>query len=176
MAFEKVRNSNTLVRAAAMEVGDQLTGYVTGFTKFQQEGEEPQVNMTMQLTEPFTGEVGSQKNAKTETLAVGTIITLGSAGNIKYDITDGRVKQGLLTRITKTADKSGKKGARFDVEQDADMIIDEALLNAASIDPSELKTTGATNRNAGNGVSKQELERAAIKERAAKVKEQATGS
>jgi len=124
--------------------------------------------------------------------AEGKNFRVASHGNIAFAIKDGDLVIGQYTFITKLGmekKKNGKTTGVYQVDQDDEMTIDvagagttftsdpsEALLDAASIDPSSLPTNGSSNRNAGNGVSKADLERNAIKARAAKLTQSATGT
>lgn len=135
MAFKKVNSGGTLIRSATLEVGNSITGYVTGFPTFtpkqRSEGEEVRVqtNISMTLAEEYTGLIGSEANEQELTLPKGTQVTVGSSGNIGFILQDGLVKSGFLTRITKIANKSGKKGAKFEIEQDEERELSDAAFD-----------------------------------------------
>jgi hypothetical protein len=99
MAFENV-NAGNYIKGTGMEVGASYTGYPIKFVKSTQ---YEQTNIVM-------------KNAET-----GEKETFLTAGNLKYFINDGKIELGVLTRITRLADKliKGKKSTQFLVEQDS---------------------------------------------------------
>jgi hypothetical protein len=97
MAFENVNNAGTIVKAREIKVGDSVTGYVTAIVE---------------------GQFGPNVKLQMED---GSSVTLLSAGNIRYAISDGKIRVGLLTRFTRNADKlvKGKTSTNFTIEQDA---------------------------------------------------------
>lgn len=109
MAFEEVNNSGGVNPGKDIEVGESLLGYVLGF----RQGKHG-TNIIMRNKE--TGED----------------YTLYSSGNIKYAVRDGRVKQGLLTRITRKPNEKikGMDSSMFTIEQDPEDTVDTAGFNA----------------------------------------------
>ncbi len=107
MAFQDVnpRTTKEAVKLTGLKVGESVTGFVAGFTPSKQNPDN--MNIIMQ------GEDGSR-------------FFVYTAGNVKYLITDGKVKAGLLTLITRTEDrkmKNGKITSSYSVQQDPDQII-----------------------------------------------------
>lgn len=99
MAFQNVNVSNTM-KATAMEVGSSVEGYVARFEASRMV--EGQQNIILQTKD-------------------GEQLVFFTAGNIKYMINDGKIREGLYTRITRNEDKKvkgGKVSSQFTVEQD----------------------------------------------------------
>lgn len=115
MAFKNVnsRSEGEIVKTTELKVGESLTGYVTAVNSYTYEGQQ----------------LHSLSMVKED----GTKITLRPSGNLRYMIADGKVKEGLLTRITRTADKKvkGKNSTQFEVEQDSESTYNE--LDSAGI-------------------------------------------
>lgn len=114
MAFENVRAKGEGLKATSLKVGESLTGYVTAIDTYNYDGKDL-VSIAMQLED-------------------GKGIKLYPAGSINYDIKDGRLKVGFLTRITRLEDqktKRGNKRTNFNVEQDRTMVYSE--LDAAGV-------------------------------------------
>jgi len=88
-----------------MQIGEELIGYVIG-------------------TEP------SLQNADVKNLIMrkltGETVRVYTAGNLRYIVADGKVKEGMLTKITRIADKmvKGKNSSQFNVEQDDEQLIE----------------------------------------------------
>jgi hypothetical protein len=118
MAFESVNRqlSGTAKKVRDLEVGGELVGYVTGFEPSLQNPEN--MNMIMR------GEDG-------------TTFRVYTAGNIKYMIKDGKIQTGLLTKIVRLADKNikGKISSQFDVLQDPESTLADALFNEIAQPP-----------------------------------------
>lgn len=103
MGFKKVNVNNTK-KATDLSVGDALIGYVV---RTEESSNYPgRHNLVIQ-----------EKGSGEEYLLFG-------AGNLNYMVSDGKIREGLLTRITRNEDKAMKngKGTRsdFTVEQDSD--------------------------------------------------------
>jgi hypothetical protein len=164
----------------------------------------PNVNGTKKPNELKTGESiegyltairDSQKYPGSFSLVMGSgeeFFYVPTHGNIAFAVKDNLLVLGQYTVITKTGTKVGKSGktvSNFAIQQDDENTIavsaapvmteeeddGEALLDAASISPADLKTTGTANRNAGNGVTKKDIEAAGIKARTAQLKAQVNG-
>jgi hypothetical protein len=118
MAFQDV-SVGEAKKLTGLKEGESITGYVIRFEESMQSKtareedptREPEFNVIMQDQE--TG---------------GTFLVY-SAGNIKYIIKDRKMKVGLLTKITRIADKLvGKKmkkmSSQYKVEQDPSQTID----------------------------------------------------
>lgn len=108
MAFKNVGGSTTKEAVALTKIkqGESVIGYVTGFAVSKHNVDA--YNMI------FTSE------DKKDTFFV------YSGGNIRFLINDGKIQPGLLTKVTRIADKmvQGKKSSQFTVEQDADSRIE----------------------------------------------------
>lgn len=142
MAFQDVNTSNTK-KATAMKVGEAITGYVIRIEESSKH--EGQMNLVIQ--DDNTGET----------------YLLFSAGNLRYIIADGKVKEGLLTRVERIADKNvkGKMSTQFRVQQDPESSIstaqstvltdadkkEESSFNALGGQPSPGDVRGAVERN-----------------------------
>lgn len=162
MAFKKVTGGGTLVRAATIKLNKSITGYVSKFVTFknkprddEEEGSE-QTNIVLILAEDYEGLIGPQASEEDKVLLKGTEVTLGSAGNILWCLKDGGIKQGLLTRITKIANKSGGKAAVFEIEQDEESALSDAQFD--KIEAADLKTNvkKAVTANAQKSLDKTE--------------------
>jgi hypothetical protein len=109
MAFQEVKSKSRNVRKATeMQMGEVITAYVVGF--------EPSASVEGQLNMLLQNEDGST-------------FVLYPAGNIRFRISDGDIKEGLLTQITRIADKvvkGGKKSTQFSIQQDPEKSIPTA--------------------------------------------------
>ena len=108
MAFQDVNqfSGKAMNPKNDLEVGQTIEGYVTGFG----EGKHgPIINMR----------IGD------EAVAVFT------TGNLRYLVKDGKIKTGLLTRITRTPDEKikGMNSSQFSVLQDPDKELSEKLFS-----------------------------------------------
>jgi hypothetical protein len=114
MAFESVNKQVSGSRKVRdLDVGGELVGYVTGF--------EPSLQNPENMNIIMRGEDG-------------TTFRVYTAGNIKYMIKDGKIQTGLLTKIVRLADKNikGKISSQFDVLQDPEATLADALFNEIS--------------------------------------------
>ena len=121
MAFQNVNSRSSGGRATrdpikltGLKVGDSVTGHVLNFVDSLQNPDNK--NILLQLEDGGTAYVYT-------------------AGNVKYMINDGKIQEGLLTRITRIDDKTvkGKRSSQFTVEQDADNTIDVSSAIASSV-------------------------------------------
>jgi hypothetical protein len=161
MAFKSV-NSNKyegeVVKAIDMEIGEPLTAYVTGIDSYEYDGKDFN-NLLMQRED-------------------GSEFKLLTCGNLAYNVKDGKLKVGLLTQITKTADKGGQvKRTTFDVQQDAEKTIavvdalDKALGQGAPMSAMRTQSVGvstitaATEKAATNAIKNRAKEIAAANKR-----------
>lgn len=110
MAFEnvqgqKINATREAVALTKLATGGAVIGYVEGFMPSKQ---NPDTQNIIMRTEDGAGR-----------------FVVWTAGNLKYMIRDGLVKPGILTRITRIADKMvrGKKSSQFTVEQDASALL-----------------------------------------------------
>lgn len=104
MAFENVNKSSKFKKVTELKTGESLVGYVIGFE--QNAMYKDKTNLIMQ-----------DEN--------GERLVLSPAGNLQYMIKDGKIKAGLLTRITRVEDKKvkGKTSTQVTVEQDSEQTI-----------------------------------------------------
>lgn len=129
MSFENVNKKVNFKKLTGLNEGDQLIGYVTGFS-----------DSTI---------VEGQKNI--QMVIDGESALVAPAGNVKYLITDGKLQVGLKTRITRIADKmiKGKKATQYTVEQDASDSVSSAteaqlMSSSASSAPSSATASKAS--------------------------------
>ncbi len=120
MAFQDVNNlapraSKDPVKLSQIDVGSSVTGYVVRFVPSKHNPE----NMNILL----------QAEDSSDTFYVYT------SGNMKYLIGDGKIREGLLTKITRLADKNvkGKTSTQFQVLQDPEQTLEDASFNALGI-------------------------------------------
>lgn len=121
MAFENV-NTKNLVKVNELAVGESLTGYYLGYKESTQY--EGQYNLIMKID--------------------GEVATVPAVGNLKYMVTDNKLKAGALTRITREEDKKvkgGKKATQCVVEQDPE---DTTEFDPAMSTPITRKPYGGT--------------------------------
>lgn len=161
MAFQNVRNNapkatGDAVKLTQLNVGGAVTGFI--------------VKLVPSLQNPETSNILMKQEDGDGTFYVYT------AGNIKYLITDGLIKVGLLTKITRIDDKmvGGKKSSQFTVEQDPDSSLDEASFN--DITPSSTVTAAEIKGTAAPNPTKQAVERASVKAQAQKLQAQASAA
>ena len=162
MAFQNVNQksggkaTSEAVKLTGLKHGESVTGFIIGLVPSLQNPDVMNIFMR--------SEDGSQS------------FYVYTAGNVKYMIADGKLEIGLLTKITRLADKDikGKKSSQFEVLQDPEQHVDEATLNALSEPPANAtsansapatKTIHATLSNAAS-------ERASVKAQAAKLTQQ----
>ncbi len=113
MAFQSINNRGPEVRvkASGIAVGESIIAYAVKVNQFTHE-EKDYHNIIMQK------EDGEQ-------------FELQTCGTLMYDVKDNRIKMGLLTKVTKLADKGGKeKRARFEVLQDPEKTLDDVAFAA----------------------------------------------
>lgn len=104
MAFKDISAANSVsryIKATEMEVGSSITGQIQAI--------RPSKNIEGQFTIYMTLDSGEN-------------VGFNPAGNIKYLLQDGKIKEGYLTRITRLNDKKvkSKVSTQFRVEQDTD--------------------------------------------------------
>lgn len=120
MAFQDVRVGN-VKKVTDLAIGESLTGYVVRFEKSakQSEGKGAGGASVLSMNIVMQDEKGEQ-------------ILLFTAGNIKYLINDGKIKEGLLTMITRLPDtkRGGMKATDFKVQQDAEQTLADAAFAA----------------------------------------------
>lgn len=154
MAFQNVKNSapkatKEAVKLTQLPIGGEVTGYLVRMVPSTQNPD----NMNFLFKSAEGGD---------DTFYVYT------AGNIKYMIGDGLIKEGLLTKIVRLADKmvGGKKSSQFEVLQDPEATLDEASF-AAIPSTTEIakQSSGGTNSDAVRAAT----ERASVKAQAAKL-------
>lgn len=104
MAFTDVSTKMEYLKLTDLEVGEAIEGYfLEGKASDRLEGA---YNLIMMI--------GDERKS------------VSAAGNVKYLIIDGKLKGGLLTRITREEDTKngkGKKVTRFKVEQDGEKVL-----------------------------------------------------
>lgn len=107
MGFESVNKGTNAdaIKLTGLKTGDTVIGFVEGFTPSLQ---NPDVSNIVMVSED-----GSKR------------FYVYSAGNVKYLINDGKIKEGLLTKIVRLADKNvkGKMSSQFDVLQDSAQVL-----------------------------------------------------
>jgi hypothetical protein len=149
MAFQDVNNNTKAsgegVKLTGLAIGDSVTGYVVTFRPSLQNPD----NMNIFMRD----EDGP-----------GTFYVY-TAGNLKYLIKDGKIKEGLLTKITRIADKmvGGMKSSQFQVLQDPEQKVD------VSEEASFAAITSSSTDTSSSAAVKQATERASIKAQAAKL-------
>jgi hypothetical protein len=116
MAFQDVRSQGKARKATDLAVGESIIGYVVRTEESREH--EGRFNLIMQAED------------STEQYLLFT------AGTLNYDIVDQRIKTGLLTKITRLADKQGKRNkmTAFQVQQDPEKTLEDASFNAIGID------------------------------------------
>lgn len=107
MAFQDVNPKTTKdpVKLTALKIGDSVTGHIVGFNPSKQNPDNMNIIMVDDKGDRFF---------------------VYTAGNVKYLITDGKVKAGQLTQITRLEDrtmKNGKITSAFQVLQDPDSVV-----------------------------------------------------
>jgi hypothetical protein len=125
MAFQSVNQSvGSSKKVRDLAVGEELIGYVTGFEPSLQNPDNS--NILMRGLD-------------------GASFRVYTAGNIKYMIKDGKIQKGLLTKIVRLADKNvkGKMSSQFDVQQDPEQSLENAMLESISQQPVATATTTA---------------------------------
>ncbi len=128
MAFQNVQFQNLTtsepVKLTAMKVGASVVGYCLGFIPSKQNPDNSNIIMR-------------EENGS------GTFY-IYTAGNVKYLVRDGKVKKGLLTKITRIEDKmvKGKKSSQFNVEQDPEQTLEDVAF-AAITSTTELSSAGS---------------------------------
>ncbi len=116
MAFQSVNQGTTKdpVKLTELKVGGVVQGYPISFRESQKY--------------PGTFSILMQDEA-------GDRFYVNTAGNVKYDVKDGRIKLGLLTQITRREDrimKNKKPTSHFEVLQDPERTIAVAAAPAAA--------------------------------------------
>ena len=126
MAFQSVNQKVTggAKKVRDLAVGGEIIGYVTGFEPSLQNPEN--MNLLMRGTD-------------------GTTFRVYTAGNIKYMIKDGKIQTGLLTKIVRLDDKNvkGKVSSQFDVQQDPDATLSDALFQEIATPPATTTVSSA---------------------------------
>lgn len=109
MAFQDVSARNFVNLKNTLAVGQAYEGYIVKFTTSKLKDKDV-TNIVMQNAD----------SGETE--------TLGAQGNLRYMVEDGKITAGLLTRITRIADKKvgGLTSSQFRVEQDSEDVLSEA--------------------------------------------------
>jgi hypothetical protein len=107
MAFQDVNPKTTKdpVKLTALKVGESVTGHIVGFNPSKQNPDNMNIIMVDEKGDRFF---------------------VYTAGNVKYLISDGKVKSGQLTKITRLDDrkmKNGKITSAFQVLQDPDSVV-----------------------------------------------------
>lgn len=128
MAYQSISSGNSEAKkASAMSVGESLEGYVVRLQEFQ-------------------GDYGEQTNIVFQDAESGDTFLVYTAGTLKYDARDGRIKAGLKTKITRLDDekRTTKQGrgyttSVFEVLQDPDDSIFSADASEASSSASDIK-------------------------------------
>lgn len=107
MGFESVSKKVSFKKLTDLKVGEQLLGYVVNITD--------------------STKIEGQKNL--HMMIDGQEVLVSPAGNVRYMLKDNKIAMGLLTRITRIADKMvvGKKSTQFEVEQDRQSIYGESV-------------------------------------------------
>lgn len=121
MAFEPIPKGGNGKAATKMEVGEELIAY-------------------FMYSQESVGKFGKQTNMLMQDPDSGDSFTFYTGGTLKHDVDNGRIRPGLLTKITRQADvtKQNKNGqpyttSVFDVEQDpTDVLADYANAGSAS--------------------------------------------
>jgi hypothetical protein len=151
MAFQNVSNKSSggkatgePVKLTSMKQGDSITGFVLSFVDSLQNPDNKNIFMR--------SEDGS------------STFYVYTAGNVKYLINDGKISEGLLTKITRIADKDvkGKKSSQFEVLQDPDQTVEDVAFNA-------LTPTAEEKVAHQSGATKAAIERASVKAQAQKL-------
>lgn len=80
------------------------------------------------------------KNVVVVNAETGDEQTVGTPGNLKYLVNDGKIQLGIYTEFTRIEDKKYGKlnGSQFTVAQDMDRTVDDAAFDA--ITPADLST------------------------------------
>jgi len=133
MAFQSVsQNTGRIINPAKdLEVGASVEGYVTSFGQ---------------------GKHGPIINMKTST---GEAVSMFTSGNLRWAVTDEKIKLALLTRVTRIPDiqVKGMNSSQFDIEQDSNQTLEEADFSAVfaseptPADARKASTTAAIERN-----------------------------
>jgi hypothetical protein len=116
MAYEEVQ-AGSFKNLTKMEVGEYFEGYVQKFTR-------------------TTLKVGNQPPKEVTNIIFvdqnGGTTTVGASGNLRYLVQDGKITEGLKTRITRLADKrvGGMNSSQFKVEQDSSDTIENTSFDA----------------------------------------------
>lgn len=104
MAFQDVGSAGAkFKKLTELKVGESITGYVTGTSESSRLPGAVNLNMNIE----------------------GEVYSVSVAGNVKYMIKDGKIANGLLTRITRQEDTKikGKTATKFKVEQDPTSVL-----------------------------------------------------
>lgn len=115
MAFQPIRAPSATkesVKLSALEVGQSVEGYIIS-------GPRESVNFPGSYSVMVQDEDGER-------------FYMNLAGSAKYDFLDGRVRVGLLTRITRLNDrkmKNGRSMSNFEILQDPEKTIDDISFN-----------------------------------------------
>lgn len=115
MGFESVEQSANFKKATELEIGESFVAYFVGYqrSKYDTPDGRPQYNLLFQDKES------------------GDKVVLLPAGNLNYTRKDNLLQPGLLTQITRKADRTNKKGqnvTQFDRAQDPEDSIDVAAV------------------------------------------------
>ena len=114
MALKSVSGSSgvsSTVKAAKMEVGTSVSGYLK------------KIEESQQYPGQFSLILVDKESGKT--------FRLSGAGNIKYIVADGLLTEGLFTQVTRLPDAKTKKGlmsSKFDIAQDDEDVLANANL------------------------------------------------
>jgi hypothetical protein len=114
MALVDISGGNGFNLKENLKVGDQLAGFVLGFTD---------------------GKHGQNISFRRED--TGEEITVFGQGNLKYDIRDGRIKVGLYTVITRLDDEKvkGMTSTKYKTQQDPERSVATELLEQIATPP-----------------------------------------
>jgi hypothetical protein len=150
MAFQSVRQSGKRFvetkKASEMEAGDVIQGHLVAIEESR--GEFPGYNLIIRT------EAGD--------------VLVYTTGTMKYDIQDGRLTVGMMTRITakgreRKQNKAGKKYdiAVFELEQDPEDTIEVAAFNAVFSEAASEARTNTTVASLNKGIKAQAAKLAA---------------
>lgn len=117
MAFKDVDEGRNFKKLTALNVGESLTGYPIAVEVSTNPKARGAINLIMNIN--------------------GERVSVSTAGNVKYQAQDGRIKLGLKTMITRLADGkiAGKTASNFRVQQDSEDVLAGFDATAAATTP-----------------------------------------
>lgn len=155
MAFKNVNTffSGRTIKAKDLEIGEPIVGHVIRIEQYTNAQNQSFNNFVMRMQDS------------------GEDVMIQTCGTLSYAVKDGKVKVGLLTQVTKTADKSAKVArTQFEVLQDDEDVIDvEAAPAKQAPQPANQAATDAAFDALAGGQPTTGSARSAIKSQASRM-------